>query len=99
MRRGALFWAFEVCLEGTGGIRKGGNCNSPVVKEQKPKQEFWWLEISNGVDTTQFKVSRSDQVDYMNSHCQVHVKPFILSVSLFHSLFVFLCAVQRACAR
>ena len=70
---------FEVCLEGTEGIRKGGNCNSPVVKEQKPKQEFSDLNrevMSYGINTTQFKVSSSDQVDYNSSHVNVHVKRY-----------------------
>ena len=32
--------------------------------------------MSYGADTTQFKVSSSDQVDYMSSHGQVHVKRY-----------------------
>ena len=55
------------------------NCNSPVMKEQKPKQRESNLNrevMSYGVDATQFKVSSSDQVDYMSSHGQVHVKRY-----------------------
>ena len=36
---------FEVCLEGT----KEGTAIIPVMKEQKPKQEFWWLEQRGNV--------------------------------------------------
>ena len=32
--------------------------------------------MSYGIDTIQFKVSSSDQVDYMSSHGQVHVKRY-----------------------
>ena len=49
------------------------------MKEQKPIQEFSDLNrevMSYGIDTTQFKVSSSDQVDYMSSHGQVHVKRY-----------------------
>ena len=38
------FCPSAVCLEGNGGIEKGWNYNSLVVKEQKLTQEFWWLE-------------------------------------------------------
>ena len=50
------------------------------MKEEKNRNKsFSGLNrevMSYGIDTTQFKVSSSDQVDYMNSYGQVHVKRY-----------------------
>ena len=66
------------------------------MKEEKNRNKsFSGLNrevMSYGIDTTQFKVSSSDQVDYMNSYGQVHVKRYS---KIFGSLIEADCRVSN----
>ena len=63
-------------------LRASGKDEIAIIQSGKNKsrnKSFSGLNgkvMMYGVDETQFKVSASDQVDYISSHSQVHVKHY-----------------------